>query len=93
MQTNADNFWVPMSEGPSLWINQNGISRAFFPGDGGQPGYLSDTFVNWLKAGATTAAEVDPRLMIISGGIATWSAVAWNPINTNSGTKRNAQWL
>jgi len=83
MQTNADNFWVPMSEGPSLWINQNGISRAFFPGDGGQPGFLSETFVNWLKAGATTADEVDPRLMIISGGIATWSAVAWNPINTN----------
>ena len=83
MQTNADNTWVPMSEGPSLWINQNGISRAFFPGDGGQPGYLSETFVDWLKAGATNANEVDPRLMIISGGIATWSAVAWNPINTN----------
>lgn len=83
MQSNADNAWVPMSEGPSLWINQNGISRAFYPGDGGQPGYLSRTLVDWLKAGATTADEVDPRLMIISGGIANWSAVAWTPLNTN----------
>ncbi|MFD2200812.1 SusD/RagB family nutrient-binding outer membrane lipoprotein [Shivajiella indica] len=83
MQSNADNAWVPMSEGPSLWTNQNGISRAFYPGDGGQPSFLSKTLVDWLKAGATTADEVDPRLMIISGGIADWSAVAWTPINTN----------
>lgn len=83
MQTNADNVLVPMSEGPSLWTNQNGISRAFFPGDGGQPGFLSETFVEWLKAGATNENEVDPRLMIISGGIADWSAVAWTPINVN----------
>jgi hypothetical protein len=83
MQSNADNAWVPMSVGPSLWTNQNGISRAFFPGDGGQPGFLSKTLVDWLKAGATTPDEVDPRLMIISGGIANWSAVAWTPINTN----------
>jgi hypothetical protein len=83
MESNDDNAWVPMSEGPSLWINQNGISRAFFPGDGGQPGYLSNTLVDWLKAGATTPDEVDPRLMIISGGIADWSAVAWTPYNTN----------
>jgi len=83
MESNDDNAWVPMSEGPSQWINQNGISRAFFPGDGGQPGYLSNTLVDWLKAGATTADEVDPRLMIISGGIADWSAVSWTPINTN----------
>jgi hypothetical protein len=83
MQSNDDNAWVPMSEGPSLWINQNGISRAFYPGDGGQPSYLSKTLVDWLKAGATNANEVDPRLMIIGGGIASWSAVAWTPLNTN----------
>lgn len=83
IQSNEDNAWVPMSEGPSLWINQNGISRAFFPGDGGQPGYLSDTFIEWLKAGATAPDKVDPRLMIISGGIAQWSAVDWTPLNTN----------
>ncbi|WP_339922914.1 SusD/RagB family nutrient-binding outer membrane lipoprotein [uncultured Cyclobacterium sp.] len=83
MESNDDNAWVPMSEGPSVWINQNGISRAFYPGDGGQPTYLSNTLVDWLKAGATTADEVDPRLMIISGGIADWSAVAWTPTNTN----------
>ncbi|WP_375585345.1 SusD/RagB family nutrient-binding outer membrane lipoprotein [Cyclobacterium xiamenense] len=83
MQRNDDNAFVPMSEGPSLWINQNGISRAFFPGDGGQPAYMSQTLIDWLKAGATTAEEVDPRLMILSGGIADWSAVGWTPINTN----------
>jgi hypothetical protein len=83
MQSNEDNFLVPMAEGPSLWINQNGISRAFFPGDGGQPGYLSNTFVNWLKAGASTADQVDPRLMILSGGIANWTANEWLPLNTN----------
>jgi hypothetical protein len=83
MLTNSDNAWVPMSEGPSVWINQNGISRAFYPGDGGQPSYLSKTLVDWLKAGATTASEVDPRLMIISGGIAQWTANSWTPTNTN----------
>lgn len=83
MQSNADNFLVPMSEGPSLWINQNGISRAFFPGDGGQPAFMSNTLIDWLKADATNEREVDPRLMILSGGIARWTANDWTPINTN----------
>ncbi len=83
MESNEDNYWVPMSEGPSLWINQNGISRAFFPGDGGQPANMSDTFINWLKADAETEDEVDPRLMILSGGIARWTANEWIPINTD----------
>jgi hypothetical protein len=83
MESNEDNYWVPMSEGPSLWINQNGISRAFFPGDGGQPGNMSDTLIDWLKADAETEDEVDPRLMILSGGIARWTANEWSPINTN----------
>ncbi|PSL07688.1 SusD/RagB family nutrient-binding outer membrane lipoprotein [Cecembia rubra] len=83
MQSNSDNAYVPMTEGPSLWVNQNGISRAFFPGDGGQPSFMSKTLIDWLKAGATAADEVDPRLMVISGGIANWSAVAWTPTNTN----------
>jgi hypothetical protein len=83
MQSNDDNFLLPMSEGPSLWINQNGISRAFFPGDGGQPSFMSDTFIDWLKADAASADEVDPRLMILSGGIARWTASDWTPINVN----------
>jgi hypothetical protein len=83
-QSNADNVWVPMDEGPSMWINQNGISRAFFPGDGGQPSFLSQTLVDFLKgADLTDPADDDPRLMIISGGIGEWTATSWNPINTN----------
>lgn len=83
MESNADNFLVPMSEGPSLWINQNGISRAFYPGDGGQPAYLSKTLVDYLKGDPTSMADLDPRLMILSGGIATWTANEWIPKNIN----------
>jgi hypothetical protein len=68
--SNADNVWVPMAEAPSLWTNQNGISRAFIPGDGGQPAFLSKTLVDWLKGtNKTSVADDDPRLMIISGGV------------------------
>lgn len=62
MASNADNAWIKMSLGPSEWTNQNGISRAFASGDGGQPSYLAKTFVDLLKA------TNDPRLMIFSGG-------------------------
>lgn len=68
--SNEDNVIVPMAVGPSLWTNQNGISRAFFPADGGQPTYLSATLVDWLKgADQGSIVDDDPRLMIISGGI------------------------
>ncbi|MCF0071353.1 SusD/RagB family nutrient-binding outer membrane lipoprotein [Dyadobacter sp. CY261] len=68
--SNADNVWVAMADGPSEWVNQNGISRAFDPGDGGQPTYLSATLVNYLKGtNQAVATDDDPRLMIISGGI------------------------
>lgn len=68
--TNADNVIVPMDIGPSLWTNQNGISRAFFPGDGGQVTFLSKTLVDFLKgADPNSEADDDPRLMILSGGI------------------------
>ena len=68
--SNDDNVWVPMATAPSLWTNQNGISRAFFPGDGGQPTFLSKTFIDWLKGPNTgSTADDDPRLMIYSGGI------------------------
>lgn len=82
--SNDDNVWIPMDVGPSEWTNQNGISRAFFPGDGGNPSYLSKRLIDFLKgADQTTTADDDPRLMIISGGIADWNANAWIPLNTD----------
>ncbi len=81
---NDDNVWVRMAPGPNQWINQNGISRAFFPGDGGQPSFLSKTLVDFLKgADPNTVADDDPRLMILSGGIAEWTASEWKPVNTD----------
>lgn len=74
-QSNLDNTIVPMAEGPSLWTNQNGISRAFYPGDGGNSSYLSKTLVDFLKGpNAASTADDDPRLMILSGGIGAWAA-------------------
>jgi len=67
-ESNDDNVWVPMAESPSQWTNQNGISRAFLPGDGGQPATLSKTLIDELKGAAGTADD-DPRLMIFSGGV------------------------
>ena len=66
--SNDDNVWIPMSEGPSEWTNQNGISRAFASGDGGQPNTLSATLINELMGGDGTADD-DPRLTILSQGI------------------------
>ena len=63
MTSNADIAFIKMATGPSQWTNQNGISRAFKVGDGGQPSPLSATLVNWLKA------KNDPRLKILSGGV------------------------
>lgn len=81
--SNADNFVVEMAEGPSLWTNQNGISRAFYPGDGGLNAYLSKTLVDYLKgADPATTADDDPRLMIISGGIGPWLATGFTPTAT-----------
>lgn len=75
MTSNADNFVVPMALSPSEWTNQNGISRAFYPGDGGQSPYLGQTLINFLKGtDPNSVADDDPRLMIISGGIGNWTA-------------------
>ena len=63
MTSNADRAMIKTALGPSEWTNQNGISRAFADGDGGQASPLSATLVNWLKA------KSDPRLMILSGGV------------------------
>ena len=84
MTSNADNFIVPMALGPSEWTNQNGISRAFAPGDGGNPSFLSRRMIDFLKgADPNSVADDDPRLMIISGGIADWTANGWIPIDTD----------
>jgi len=86
-QSNADNTIVPMDEGPSLWTNQNGISRAFIPGDGGNASFLSKTLVDFLKgSNAGSTADDDPRLMILSGGIGIWQAgepPVWKPVTEN----------
>jgi hypothetical protein len=76
--SNEDNVWVPMAYGPVQDINQNGISRVFDPGDIGQNSFLSKTLVDRLKGHDTAStADDDPRLMIISGGIAEWTADSW----------------
>jgi Starch-binding associating with outer membrane len=87
-QSNLDNVIVPMAEGPSLWANQNGISRAFYPGDGGNSTFLSKTLIDFLKGANTgSVADDDPRLMIITGGIGNWvasgSSATWNPTVTD----------
>lgn len=82
--SNDDNPYIVMAITPSLWTNQNGISRAFIPGDGGQPAYLSKTLLDFLKgADANVTDDDDPRLMIISGGIGVWTATSWTPTNVN----------
>lgn len=69
-ESNEDNAWVPMDDGPSEWQNQNGISRAFQPGDGGQTRVMSKTLVDFLKgADPNSAADDDPRLFVLSEGI------------------------
>ena len=88
MQSNADNVIVPMAEAPSLWQNQNGISRAFYPGDGGNSSFMSKTLIDFLKGPLTgSTADDDPRLMILTGGIGTWAASGssstWTPITTD----------
>lgn len=68
--SNEDNVWLGMGIGPSEWTNQNGISRAFASGDGGQPTTLSKTFIDELKGpNAGSTADDDPRLSILNGGI------------------------
>lgn len=70
MQSNADNVWVPMSATPSQWTNQNGISRAFLAGDGGQSRVMGKTLIDKLKGPNTgSTADDDPRLMIFTEGL------------------------
>jgi hypothetical protein len=83
--SNADNVWIPMSIGPSEWTNQNGISRAFYPGDGGNTSTLGEPLVDFLKGlNPNDPADDDPRLFVLGGGLAQWSASAWTPAANGS---------
>lgn len=78
-ENNDDNVWIPMAIGPSQWTNQNGISRAFYPGDGGNKNYLAKTFVDFLKgADPNDPSDDDPRLMIFTDGIGPWTSAGWD---------------
>lgn len=77
MQSNDDNLFATMADGPSEWTNQNDISRGFYPGDGGQwsTSFLSETLMNYLQGpDKTSTADDDPRLMIFTAGIIQWVA-------------------
>lgn len=83
MASNDDNVWVKCATGPSLWADYNGISRAFYPGDGGswQDHLLSKTLIDQLKGpNVASTADDDPRLMIFTGGIVEWTLASINPI-------------
>ena len=78
MSSNDDNVWCN-GTWTGEWTNQNGISRGFYPGDGGQwaSSFLSKTLVDWLMGpNKTSTADDDPRLMIFTGGIIRWTADA-----------------
>jgi hypothetical protein len=82
MTSNDDNVWVPLANGPSEWTNQNGISRAMMPGDGGQAtlSFMSKYMIDFLKgANPADPADDDPRLMIYSGGIIDWTSGGITP--------------
>jgi hypothetical protein len=82
--SNTDNVIAPMAIAPSVWTNQNGISRAFIPGDGGEVSILSKPLIDFLKGPNTgSTSDDDPRLMIISGGIGNWTPTSWDPITTD----------
>ena len=75
MTGNDDNFIIPHDLGPDAWVNQNGLSRVVRPDDGGSPTIISETMIDFLKGtDPGSIADDDPRLMIISGGIADWPA-------------------
>ena len=72
-ESNQDNMVIPHDLGPSEWQSQNGLSRTVAPGDGGEDTTLGKTLIDFLKgADPNSTGDDDPRLMIISGGIAAW---------------------
>lgn len=86
MASNDDNVWVTMALTPSEWTDQNGISRAFYPGDGGawQSQLLNKVLIDKLKGtDPLSVADDDPRLMIFTGGIVEWTVGGVLPIKAN----------
>src|SRR5450759_2277805 len=82
MASNDDNFIVTMATGPNQWVNQNGISRAMHPDDGGQGivSFMGKTLIDFLKGtDPLSTTDDDPRLMIFSGGIINWNASGYTP--------------
>lgn len=73
MTSNDDMCFVPMSAGPSLWFNTNGLSRALIPDDWGGDSVMGKTLIDFLKS------RNDPRLLIYSAGIGPWEG----PFNTD----------
>lgn len=68
--SNEDIPWIPHADGPSQWVNQNGLSRAFIGGDGGQSRVMSNTLIDVLKGtDPNSVADDDPRLMIFTDGV------------------------
>src|SRR5690606_8278903 len=79
-QSNDDNVWLPMAIGPSQWTNQNGISRSFRPGYGGDKNLPSKTMIDFLMcANPNDASDDDPRLRVLSDGPGIWDANGWAP--------------
>jgi hypothetical protein len=75
-----DDVFIGQAVGPAQWTNQNGISRAMIPGDGGQgrSSLMSKTMIDFLMgADKASTADDDPRLMIYSGGIGEWTSVGF----------------
>ncbi len=90
MAANTDNAICRMALTPSEWTNQNGISRAFYPGDGGawQGSLLNKKLIDQLKGtDPASVADDDPRLYIFTQGPITWTAndlgtvIDPNPLN------------
>lgn len=82
-ESNDDNVFVPMATGPDVWTDQNGISRAFLPQDGGQgnDSHMAKTLIDWLMGpNKASTADDDPRLMIYTMGIGVWTGVGFTPI-------------
>ncbi len=81
---NEDNAYVPMAVGPGQNTSQNGIIRAYYPGDGDESNYLSRTMIDWLKGpDPDDVADDDPRLMILSGGMYDWTPNSYTSFNQN----------
>ncbi len=58
MESNDDMATIQMADGPNIWRNQNGLSRAMNPNDWGAQNMIGKTLVDFLQE------RNDPRLTI-----------------------------